>query len=151
VVETPAYDLTIFKVHYGKMTLKIYTKGARVLRTEVIVHNTKAYRWGRSLERFGAIVIRLRDILERFLNAVGCMDACFVADQTLETLPLPTKVGETKVGGIDFNKPRMRRVAKAVLALSTTPEGFTASALAERVREMSGQAVGRLRTAARRL
>jgi len=141
VVETPAYDLTIFKVHYGKMTLKIYTKGARVLRTEVIVHNIKAYRWGRSLERFGAIVIRLRDILERFLNAVGCMDACFVADQTLETLPLPTKVGETKVGGIDFNKPRMRRVAEAVLALSTTPEGFTASALAERVREMSGQAV----------
>jgi hypothetical protein len=27
VVETPAYDLIIFKVHYGKMTLKIYTKG----------------------------------------------------------------------------------------------------------------------------
>jgi hypothetical protein len=23
------YDVTIFKVHYGKMTLKIYTKGER--------------------------------------------------------------------------------------------------------------------------
>ena len=79
VVETPAYDLTIFKVHYGKMTLKIYTKGERVLRIEVIVHNTKAYRWGRSLPCFPEIVARLKRILERFLDAVGCLDACFVS------------------------------------------------------------------------
>ena len=26
-VEKPAYDLTIFKLHCGKLTLKIYTKG----------------------------------------------------------------------------------------------------------------------------
>ena len=140
VVETPTYDLTVFKVHYGKMTLKIYTKGERVLRIEVIVHNTREYRWGRSLPCFGEIVVRLRNILERFLNAVGCLDACFVADETLENLPLPTKVGQTKVGGIDFNKLRMRRVAEAVLALSTAPTGFTASELAQKVRAMSGQA-----------
>jgi hypothetical protein len=140
VVETPTYDLTVFKVHYGKMTLKIYTKGARVLRVEVIVHNTKAYRWGRSLPCLGEIVIRLRGILERFLNAVGCMDACYVTDETLENLPLPTQVGKTKVGGIDFNKPRMRRVAEAVQALSTAPTGFTASELAQKVRAMSGEA-----------
>lgn len=99
VVETPTYDLTVFKVHYGKMTLKIYTKGARVLRVEVIVHNTREYRWGRSLSCFAEIVTRLRNILERFLNAVGCMDACLVSDETLENLPLPTKVGQTKVVG----------------------------------------------------
>ncbi len=140
VVEIPTYDLTVFKVHYGKMTLKIYTKGEHVLRIEVIVHNTKAYRWGRSLPCFPQIVLRLRDILDRFLNAVGCMDACCVADETLENLPLPTQVGQTKIGGIDFNKPRMRRVAEAVLALSTSPTGFTASDLAHKVRAMSGQA-----------
>jgi len=140
VVETPTYDLTVFKVHYGKMTLKIYTKGERVLRVEVIVHNAKEYRWGRSLPCFGEIVTRLRDILERFLNAVGCLDAGLVADDTLENLPLPTQVGQTKVGGIDFNKPRMRRVAEAVLALSTAPTGFTASELAQKVRAMSGEA-----------
>jgi len=139
VVETPTYDLTVFKVHYGKMTLKIYSKGARVLRVEVIVHNTREYRWGRSLSCFGEIVTRLREILERFLNAIGCMDACMVADETLENLPLPTQVGQTKVGGIDFNKPRMRRVAEAVLALSTAPAGFTASELAQKVRAMSGE------------
>ena len=74
------------------------------------------------------------------MNAVGCLDACFVADETLENLPLPTRVGQTKVGGIDFNKSRMRRVAEAVLALSTAPTGFTASELARKVRSMSGDA-----------
>ncbi len=139
VVETPAYDMTIFKVHYGKMTLKIYTKGERVLRIEVIVHNTRDYRWGRSLPCFPEIVMRLRSILERFLNAVGCMDACFASDDTLENLPQPAQVGQTRVGGIDLNKPRMRRVAEAVLALSTSPVGFTASDLVQKVRAMSGQ------------
>jgi hypothetical protein len=138
VVEKPAYDVTIFKVHYGKMTLKIYTKGERVLRIEVIVHNTKEYRWGRSLPCFPEIVLRLRGILERFLNAVGCMDACFVSDDTLENLPQPAHVGQTKVGGIDLNKPRMRRVADAVLALSSSPIGFTSSDLDQKVRAMSG-------------
>jgi hypothetical protein len=138
VVETPAYDMTIFKVHYGKMTLKIYTKGERVLRIEVIVHNTRAYRWQRSLSCFPDIVARLREILGRFLNAVGCINACFIGDDTLEKLPDPTQIGQTKVGGIDLNQPRMRRVAEAVLALSASPAGFTASELAREVRSRSG-------------
>lgn len=139
VVETPDYDTTIFKVHYGKMTLKIYSKGERVLRIEVIVHNAKAYRWGHSLPCFPEIVLRLRDILGRFLNAVGCINACFVSDETLENLPQPAQIGQTKVGGIDFNKPRMRRVAEAVLALSAAPAGFTSSDLAQQVHSMRHQ------------
>mgnify|MGYP000193047181 CR=1 FL=1 len=139
VVETPDYDTTIFKVHYGKMTLKIYSKGERVLRIAVIVHNAKAYRWGHSLPCFPEIVLRLRDILERFLNAVGCINACFVSDETLENLPQPAQIGQTKVGGIDFNEPRMRRVAEAVLALSAAPAGFTSSDLAQQVHLMSNQ------------
>ena len=114
VVETPTYDLTVFKVHYGKMSLKIYTKGERVLHIEVIVHNTSAYRWGRSLPCFGEIVKRLHGILERFLNAVGCLDACLCLTRLWKTCHCPPK-WQTKVGGIAFNKPRMRRVAEAVL------------------------------------
>ena len=67
------------------------------------------------------------------------MDACFVNDNTLETLPQPARVGQTKVGGIDLNKPRMRRVADALLALASSPTGFTASDLAAKVRAMSGE------------
>ena len=54
MVETPAYDLTIFKLHFGKLTLKAYTKGECVLRFEAIVHNTKELRCGRLLERTGS-------------------------------------------------------------------------------------------------
>ena len=43
------------------------------------------------------------------------------------------------VGGIDLNKPRLRHVARAVIALSASPDGFTASALADQVRAFGDQ------------
>jgi len=138
-VERPTYDLTIFKLHCGKLSLKIYTKGERVLRIEAIAHNTEELDCGRSLEKFPEIVSRLKSILERFMTALSCVDQCFIADETLEQLPAPSQVGKTKVGGIDFNKPRMRWVAEAVLALSSSPDGFTASQLAHQVRTVSRQ------------
>ena len=39
VIERPKYDLTLFKVDFGLLTLKGYTKGERVLRFEAIVHD----------------------------------------------------------------------------------------------------------------
>ena len=59
-LEKPAYDLTILKLHCGKLTLKIYTKGARVLRIEVVVHNTQELHCGRALEKFSQIVAQVR-------------------------------------------------------------------------------------------
>lgn len=138
-VEKPVYDLTIFRLHCGKLTLKIYTKGERVLRIETVVHNTKELRCGRSLQYFPEIVIEAKGILQRFMNALSCMDQCFIADRMLEQLPDPSQVGKTKVGGIDFNKPRMRWVIEALLALSPLPGGFTASDLASQVRLLSKQ------------
>jgi hypothetical protein len=138
-VEKPAYDLTIFRLHCGKLTLKIYTKGERVLRIETVVHNTKELRCGRSLEKFPQIVIEAKGILERFMNALSCIDQCFIADRMLEQLPAPSQVGKTKVGGIDLNKPRMRWVIEALIALSPFPGGFTASELASQVRVLSQQ------------
>jgi hypothetical protein len=140
VVEKPTYDLTVLKAHCGKLTLKIYTKGERVLRIEVIVHNTEELDCGRSLEKFPQIVSRAWAILKRFVETLSCVDACFVGDETLEQLPLPGQVGQTRVGGIDLNKPRLRYAAQAILALSLLPEGFTASEVAEQVRSRSGQA-----------
>ena len=137
-VERPTYDLTIFKLRCGKLTL-IYTKGERVLRMEAMAHNTQELHCGRSLEMFAEIVSRLKSILQRFMNALSCIDQCFIAEETLEQLPAPTQVGKTKVGGIDFNKARMRWVAQAVLALSPSPGGFTASQLAEQVCRLSQQ------------
>lgn len=138
-VEKPAYDLTIFKLHCGRLTLKIYTKGERVLRIEVVVHNTEELRCGRSLEKFPEIVAQAKSILERFMDALSCIDQCFIADGMLEQLPAPSQVGKTKVGGIDLNKPRIRWVVEAVIALSPSPNGFTASELARQVRVLSKQ------------
>ena len=75
------YDLTIFKLHCGKLTLKIYTKGERVLRIEAIAHNTQQLDCGRSLEKFPEIVSRLKGMLERFADALSCIDQCFIADR----------------------------------------------------------------------
>jgi hypothetical protein len=78
-VERPAYDLTVFKLHCGKLTLKIYTKGERVLRIEVVAHNTRELKCGRLLNRFPEVVCRLKAILERFADALSCIDQCFIA------------------------------------------------------------------------
>src|SRR6266853_261019 len=129
-VEKPTYDLTIFKLNGSRLTRKIYTKGERVLRIEIVVHNTEELRCGRSLEKFPEIVVQAKSILERFMDALSCIDQCFIADRLLEQLPAPSQVGRTKVGGIDLNRPRMRWVIEALIALSASPHGFTASELA---------------------
>jgi len=78
-------------------------------------------------------------MLERFMNAFSRIDQCFITDETLEQPPVPTQIGKTRVGGIDFNKPRMRCVAQAVLALSPSSSGFTAFDLAQQVCTLSQQ------------
>jgi hypothetical protein len=86
--------------------------------------------------------MQARDILERFMDALSCIDQCFIADRLLEELPAPSSVGKTKVGGIDLNKARMRWVVEALIALcaSPSPQGFTASELARQVRLLSNEA-----------
>src|ERR1700758_4286273 len=135
-VERPAYDLTIFKLHCGRLTLKIYSKGERVLRIEAVAHNTQELNCGRSLDKFPEVVSRLKGVLERFADALSCIDQCFIADDMLEQLPTASRVGKTIVGGIDVNKSRIRLVVEAVIALSASPNGFTASDLAARVRAL---------------
>ena len=55
-VEAPAYDLTIFKLHCGRLTLKIYSKGERVLRIEAVAHNTQELNCGRSSDKFPEVI-----------------------------------------------------------------------------------------------
>jgi hypothetical protein len=140
VIERPAYDLTLFKVHFGLLTLKGYTKGERVLRFEAIVHNTKTLKTGRALEKFPDIVARLAGMAGRFCTMLDCVDTGFIPDGTLDQLPLPAQVGATRAGGIDLNKPRIRAVLAAVLALAPAPGGFTVTELAAKVSAVDGPA-----------
>jgi hypothetical protein len=139
VLETPEHGLSVFKVHFGNLTLKAYTKGERVLRFEAVVHNARDLGCGRVIERFPEIVARLKAMLERFLTTLDCVHVAFISDQTLDQLPLPSQVGKTTVGGVDVNQPRIRNVLAAVLALGPAPTGFSVAQLAAKVQSMTGQ------------
>ena len=141
VVERPVYDLTIFKVHFGKLTVKMYSKGERVLRIEVIVHNTKQLHCRRRIDQFPQMIVLLKGILERFLKVLRGVDVAFIDNERLDTWPLASNVGQTRVGGLDVNRPRMRAVMEGVIDLSVNPRGFTAADLAGRVKEILGDSV----------
>jgi hypothetical protein len=137
-VETPEYGLTIFKVHAGALTLKMYTKGERVLRCEVIVHNVRKLKEGNSLARWVPVVTHLNEVLDRFLKVVQCADSAMLDDDTYESLPEPSAVGATRVAGINLASARLASVMEAVVALSTQPNGFTSGDLAVNVQERLG-------------
>ena len=137
-IETPSYDLTVFKLHFGRLTGKAYTKGERVLRFEAIVHNTAELRCGRMIEHFPEIVSQLAGIAERFCTALDCVDTGFIADGVLDELPTGSTLGATRVGGVDLNKQRMRDALSAVLALAPAPRGFTVGELAAKVHAITG-------------
>jgi hypothetical protein len=139
VIETPRYDLTIFKLHFGRLTLKAYTKGERVLRFEAIVHNTRELNCGRVLERFGEIVGRLASMADRFCTMLDCVDIGFLADGILEELPRPSQIGATRVGGIDLNRRRTRNALSAVLALAAAPAGLSVAGFLDKVHQLTGQ------------
>ena len=141
-IETPSYDLTVFKLHFGRLTGKAYTKGERVLRFEAIVHNTAELRCGRMIEHFPEIVSQLAGIAERFCTALDCVDTGFIADGVLDELPTGSTLGATRVGGIDLNKQRMRDALSAVLALAPAPRGFTVGELAAKVHAITGTSDG---------
>jgi hypothetical protein len=137
-LERPEYNLTIFRLHFGPLTLKLYTKGEVVLRVEVMLHNARTWSGPRRLDQFPALICQFHQILERFLNQLYALDQAFVADDTLDTLSQRGQVGSTPTAGLDLNQPRLRAVIQAVLALAVTPEGFSVSQLAQKVRELLG-------------
>jgi hypothetical protein len=138
-VQAASYDLTVFKIKWGNLTLKIYDKGGRVLRIEVVVHNAKELRSGKMLEKLPALLERMRDMLVRFLGTVQAAHISFLDEGAFEGLSDPTTRGTRRLAGIDLNKARNRHVVDAVVALSTRPNGFTVAQLAEAVRQRSGQ------------
>src|SRR5215475_11817224 len=60
IIDRSVYDLTVFKLHFGKLTLKMYDKGDRVLRVEIIVNNIEQLRCGKRLEKLPGMLERLQ-------------------------------------------------------------------------------------------
>lgn len=139
VIETPTYDLTNLKVHFGALTLKAYTKGEHVLRIEAITHNTRDLKCGRVLDRWGAITSKLAGMAARFCTVLDCVDVGFLPDGILDELPAPSAIGASRVGGINLDNPRIRNALAGVIALAPAPNGFTISEFCDKVRAMTGQ------------
>ena len=137
-VLAPTYNLTVFKVKWGRLTLKIYDKGERVLRVEVVAHNAKDLRCGKVLERLPALLERMAGMLVRFLNTVQVAHVSFLDQGAFDRWAQPSQRGTRRLAGIDLNKARNRHVLDAVVALSTRPEGFGVSELVQAVRERTG-------------
>jgi len=137
-IERPAYDLTVFKIHFGKLTLKIYDKGDRVLRVEIVAHNVKDLRCGALVDKLPRLLQTMEQYLNNFLNIVQAAHVSFLDEGTFDMLAAPTQRGTQRRAGVDFNKARMRQVAAAVVALAPKPAGFTVSDLAQKVSEIAG-------------
>jgi hypothetical protein len=138
-VQAKSYDLTIFKIKWGNLTLKIYDKGGRVLRIEVVVHNAKELRCGKMLDRLPTLLSHMQGMLIHFLGTVQAAHISFPDIGTFEGFTEPTTRGNRRLAGIDLNKAHNRHGANAVIELSTRPDGFTLAQFAETVRQRSGQ------------
>ena len=134
-IEKPTYDLTVFKVHFGCCTLKIYSKGERVLRFEAIVHNAGRLKCGKKIACFPNIAVELRNMLFRFMSQLHCVDVSFIDANQLQSWHLPTKSKTQRIAGIDINHSRIRAVMESLIALSIDPFGITTPNLAQAVRQ----------------
>jgi hypothetical protein len=139
VLERPEYDLTVFKFHFGRCTVKMYSKGERVLRIEAVAHNTKELKCRRSLEYFPQAIELLVGFVEGFLENIQCIDIGWCDTTILDKLPLPSKMGKTRVAGIDPNRMRIRAAMEGIISLAVLPVGFKARELAEKVSQALGE------------
>jgi hypothetical protein len=76
------------------------------------------------IEKFPEFVTRLAGVVEWFATALECVDTGFLGEHILDELPTRGRLGATRAGGVDLNKPCMRDWLRAALALAPAPDGF---------------------------
>ncbi len=116
--------MTIFKIHFGRLTVKLYDKGERTLRAEVVVHNTKDLKCKRGIGSFAEIVKKLETIMGSFLSNLDHAHVATINQRDFEEITKPTQSGNNRLAGVDFNKSRIKQLATVLLALSMKPDGF---------------------------
>jgi hypothetical protein len=56
------------------------------------------------LEKLPELVSRLRSVLQRFADALGCIDQCFIADDMLEQLPVASRAKPSSAASISTKR-----------------------------------------------
>jgi hypothetical protein len=142
-IERPSYNMTVFSVTYDKITVKIYDKGERVLRIEVVCHNIKALKCIRAVDNFPMIIQKLRERLQAFISVLYFSHASFIDKGEFDQFSQPSKKGKQRIAGIDINKPRCLNVMKAVLELAIKPSGFTSMEVASKYEKIAQLSKGK--------
>lgn len=137
-VDDSSWDMTVWRVRWGQVVLKIYDKAGRVLRVEVKVLNTKALGCGKRLEKLGQQLACMEGMLERFLASLQAAHVGFLDAGQFERWAEPSQRGTRRLAGLDLNKARNRLVIAALSGLATQPEGFTTAQVAQAVRARAG-------------
>lgn len=131
-IERPTYDMTVFKILDGKITIKMYDKGERILRIEVICHNVGEMDGKRDVDNFPMIMEKFRQILDSFISVIYFSHVSFIDKGEFDQLSQPSKKGKGRLAGINLDKARCRNVMKAVLELSTKSGGFASKDVANK-------------------
>jgi hypothetical protein len=137
-VDASSWDMTVWRVRWGQVVLKIYDKAGRVLRVEVKVPNTAVLGCGKRVEKLGEQLTCMQGMLERFLASLQAAHVGFLDEGQFERWAEPSQRGNRRLAGLDLNKARNRTVIAAVSGLATEPEGFTTAEVAEAVRGRAG-------------
>jgi hypothetical protein len=137
-VDASRWDVTVWRVRWGAVVLKIYDKAGRVLRVEVKVLNTAGLGCGKGLDKLGEQLECLQEMRERFLASLQAAHVAFLDAGQFERWAQPSQRGHRRLAGLDLNKARNRTVIAALSGLATRPEGFTSADLAEAVRGRMG-------------
>jgi len=116
-LETPEYDLTILRIRFWRLVLKIYTKGERVLAIWVAGSGRRTSpKRSRPFGGWSTASSRCSTAWTRPSSMRGAARPGF-RDRG--------RLGAVRVGGIDINRPRARAVMQALLALSPNPARLT--------------------------
>jgi len=133
-----ALPLTVWRVRWGAVVLKVYDQAGRVLRVEVKVLNTAGLGCGKGLGKLGEQLGCVQGMRERFLASLQAAHVAFLDAGQFERWAQPSQRGHRRWAGLDLNKARNRTVIAALSALATRPEGFTTADLAQAVRGRTG-------------
>jgi hypothetical protein len=134
-IEKPEYDLTVVKIQFGNIVIKLYDKGERTLRAEIMLLNSKDLKCKRSLENLPQIVELLKEIMTNFLNSLKYAHISFLNDGSYAKLLEPVVKGKNRLAGINMNSPRIRAFMKSALALSIKPKGFSIEDITNKMNE----------------
>ena len=95
-VACPDYDLTVFRVRWGAITLKIYDKSGRILRVEVMVHNTRQLKCGKRLDKLPELLKKMQHMLVKFLGVVQAAHVSFLDGELFEGWAEPSQRGQRR-------------------------------------------------------